>query len=127
MKRITILLTFILGIILFSSGTSHAVINVKSGQIIELEWNANTESDLKEYELQISTSVNGPWTEFIKVTNNGHIIEGGILPEGDSVFSLIAIDTSGNRSLRSEPSEIIRNDNTAPSAPGTITITIITE
>ena len=122
MKKLIIAIVFALTI----PTTAHALV-VKSGQTINLTWQANTEADLQEYEVQRADSVMGPWSKFATVTSNGHVVQTLDLPEGDTVFALIAVDDVGNRSERSLPSEIIRNDNTPPSQPATITITVVVE
>ncbi len=122
MKKLILAIVFALTIPV----TPHALV-VKSGQTINLTWEANTEADLQEYEVQRDDSAMGPWTKFATVTSNGHVVQTLDLPEGDTVFALIAVDDVGNRSERSLPSEIIRNDNTPPSQPATITISVEVE
>lgn len=119
MKKLIIAIVFALTI----PATAHALV-VTSGQSINLTWEANTEADLREYEVQRADSVGGPWTAFATVTSNGHVVQTLDLPEGDTVFALIAVDDVGNRSERGLPSEVIRNDNTPPSQPATITISV---
>ena len=125
MKTLTTILAFALAMLF--AAPAHALVKVKSGQSINLTWLANLEPDIAEYEIQRADSVDGPWTEFATVTGTGHLVQTLDLPEGDSVFALIVIDDVGNRSVIGDASEIVRNDNTAPAQPATITITVVAE
>ncbi len=107
--------------------TAHAEIVVSSGDTITLSWVANPEPDVAEYDVLRADAIDGTWVLFATVATNGHVIEPLTLPEGDSYFALIAIDEVGNRSGMSEPSELVRNDNTPPGQPSRITIEVVAE
>ncbi len=111
---------------LFAS-PAHALVKVKSGQSINLTWQAHPSADIVAYEVHRADSADGPWALFATVTDVGHTVETLDLPEGDTVFALIAIDDVGNRGTLTSPSEIVRNDNVVEDWPATITITVVAE
>ncbi len=123
MKTLILALTLAL---LFAS-PAHALVKVASGQSINLTWQAHPSPDIVAYEVHRADSVDGPWSLFATVTNAGHTVETLDLPEGGTVFALIAIDDVGNRGTLRPPSEVVLNDNIVEDWPGEITITVVAE
>ncbi len=125
MKQLTIALAVTLAMLF--AGPAHALVKVKSGQSITLTWQAHPASDIVAYEVHRADSVDGPWSLFATVTDAGHTVETLDLPEGGTVFALIAIDDVGNRGTLRPPSEVVLNDNIVEDWPGEITITVVAE
>ena len=111
---------------LFAS-PAYALVKVKSGQSINVSWTAHPSPDIMTYELHRADSIDGPWALFATVTDVGHTIETLDLPEGETVFALIAIDDDGNRGNLTIPSEIVDNDNTVEDWDVIITIEVVAE
>ncbi len=125
MKTLTIVLAVTLAMLLATP--AHAVVKVKSGQSITLTWQAHSNPDIVAYEVHRADSVDGPWALFATVTNAGHTVETLDLPEGGTVFAILAIDDVGNKGSLRPPSEVILNDNIVEDWPGEITITVVVE
>ena len=120
--RHLILAVAILALIVSSA---HAAICVQTGSIT-LTWQANPEPDIRYYEIYRSDTVDGTYTWMV----DDFLMETAFLtnlPEGDHYFKLKAVDTCGNKSGFSDPSEVVRIDTTPPGKPATITITVVAE
>ena len=101
---------------------AYAAICVQSGSIT-LTWQANPEPDLRYYEIYGSDTVDGVYTWLA----DDYLIQSNTftdLPEGTYYFKLKAVDQCGNKSVFSDPSEVVRIDTTPPGKPATITITV---
>ncbi len=120
MKKLILAVVFLA---LFASN-AHAAICVQSGSIT-LTWQANPEPDIDHYAIYTAGTVDGVYT-LLGVTPELSTV-GGQLPEGDHYFKLKAVDTCGNESGFSDPSEVVRIDTTPPGKPATITITVVAE
>lgn len=85
---------------------------------VEVSWNANTEADMASYNVyQGATLVGNVLHPTTKYTVNN-------LADGTYSFSVTAVDTSGNESLRSDAVSI-KIDTTAPAKPTGIKAIII--
>lgn len=120
------LILAVVAVALFAS-PAYALVKVKSGQSMNLAWQAHPSPDIVAYEVHRADSADGPWALFATVTNAGHTVETLDLPEGDTVFALIAIDDVGNRGSLTGLSEIVRNDNVVEDWDAIITITVVAE
>jgi hypothetical protein len=88
---------------------------------VQLDWNANTESDLAGYKVYYGTS-SGTYGTSIDV---GNVVTYDInnLTDGSYFFALTAYDTSGNESGFS--AEVpVSIDTTSPLSPGGVNATV---
>ena len=104
---------------------AYAAICVQTGSIT-LTWQANPEPDLSHYDVYECDTVDGAYTHLTKVSDMEYVILTS-LSEGNHYFKLKAVDTCGNESAFSDPSEVVRIDTTPPGQPATITITVVAE
>ncbi len=79
--------------------TGLAVTTVSSSQL-NLSWNANTEPDLKNYNVYRSTTSGGPYTLIASPTVNSYS-DTGLAPGTTYHYVVSAVDTSGNEGQKS--------------------------
>ena len=91
---------------------------------ITIAWPASPEPDVAEYVLYSAPTVDGEYVEMARIIATTY---DATLPEGLYFFKLRAVDKCGNESDLSLPSEGVHIDRTSPSAPTTITITVVVE
>ena len=112
MKKIIFLITLFLLIPCFAFGW-----------ILEVTWNANTDSDLAGYKIYYGTS-SGVYSTTIDV-KNVTIYDITNIPDNRTYYiALTAYDTSGNESIKSNEVNIAVPDITDPNLPIVITIKI---
>ena len=119
MRRIIL----VLAILALFASPAYAAICVQSGSIT-LTWQANPEPDIDGYAVYVSDVVDGEYG-FIGIT--GATDYAVSLGEGDHYFKLKAVDQCGNKSVFSDPSEVVRIDTTPPGKPAAPVITVVAE
>jgi hypothetical protein len=78
-----------------------------------IEWQANSEADVKEYSIQRAESQNGPWNDVATVSGDTTSYKDTDLESGKTYYyRVVAIDESDNPS---EPSEVIKIKTAEPS------------
>jgi parallel beta-helix repeat protein len=80
---------------------------------VEFEWQANSETDVKEYQVQRAESLSGPWTDIATIPSDTTSYKDSGLDTGkEYYYRIVAIDESDNPS---EPSEVIKIKTAEPS------------
>jgi hypothetical protein len=79
----------------------------------EIEWQANSEADVKEYTIQRAESQTGPWNDVATVSGDTTSYKDTDLESGKTYYyRIVAIDESDNPS---EPSQVIKIKTAEPS------------